>query len=137
MKQIFIPPSDYSTPEDDQQKTGNTLVEIGNPADRNKGGKVIISGYITDSDTKEPLAGTTIFSQKNMAGAVSNDFGFYTLELPRGINTLQFSFLGMKEKLVNLNLFGNGELNMEMKSTLIPIKEDNYFGPERRYASAI
>ena len=120
---IFIPPTDYSTPEDDQQITGNTLVEIGNPADRNKGGKVIISGYITDSETKEPLAGTTILSQKHMAGAVSNDFGFYTLELPRGINTLQFSFLGMKEKLINLNLFGNGELNMEMKSTLIPLKE--------------
>ena len=119
----FIPPSDYSTPENNRQKSGNTLVEIGNPADRNKGGKVIISGYITDSDTKEPLPGTTIFSQKNMAGAVSNDFGFYTLELPRGINTLQFSFLGMKEKLINVNLFGNGELNMEMKSTLIPIKE--------------
>jgi hypothetical protein len=120
---IFIPPTDYSAPEDDQQITGNTLVEIGNPADRNKGGKVIISGYITDSETKEPLAGTTILSQKHMAGAVSNDFGFYTLELPRGINTLQFSFLGMKEKLINLNLFGNGELNMEMKSTLIPLKE--------------
>ncbi len=119
----FIPPSDYSTPEDNQQKAGNTFVEIGNPAERYKEGKVIISGYITDSDTKEPLAGTTIFSQKYMAGSVSNDFGFYTLELPRGINTLQFSFLGMKEKLINLNLFGNGELNMEMKSTLIPIKE--------------
>ncbi len=119
----FIPPSDYSTPDDNQQKAGNTFLEIGNPAERYKQGKVIISGYITDSDTKEPLAGTTIFSQKYMAGSVSNDFGFYTLELPRGINTLQFSFLGMKEKLINLNLFGNGELNLEMKSTLIPIKE--------------
>ena len=119
----FIPPSDYSTPEDDRQKTGNTFVEIGNPAERYKEGKAIISGYITDSDTKEPVAGTTIFSQKYMTGSVSNDFGFYTIELPRGINTLQFSFLGMKEKLINLNIFGNGELNMEMKSTLIPIKE--------------
>ena len=60
----FIPPSDYSTPEDNQQKAGNTFVEIGNPAERYKEGKVIISGYITDSDTKEPLAGTTIFNQK-------------------------------------------------------------------------
>ena len=119
----FMPPSDYSVPEDDQQKTGNTFVEIGNPAERYKEGKVIISGYVTDSDTKEPVPGVTIYNQKLLAGAVSNDFGFYTLELPRGINTLQFSFLGMKEKLININLFGSGELNMEMKSTLIPIKE--------------
>ena len=48
---------------------------------------------------------------------------FIHLTLPRGINTLQFSFIGMKEKIINLNLFGNGELNLEMKSTLIPLKE--------------
>jgi len=119
----YIVPTDYSEAEGEQNNTGNTYVEIGNPAERNNAGKVFISGYIKNSDTKEPVAGVTIFNQKLAIGSISNEFGFYSLALPRGIHTLQFSFIGMKEKTVNLNIFGTGELNVEMKSTLIPLKE--------------
>jgi len=119
----FIPPSDYSVPEEKQQTEGNKFVDIGNPAERNKAGKATIYGYITDNDTKEPVAGVTVFNPRLSSGAISNEFGYYSLTIPRGIHTLQFSFIGMKEKTINVNLFGNGELNLEMKSVLIPLKE--------------
>ncbi|MBI5010769.1 MAG: TonB-dependent receptor [Bacteroidia bacterium] len=119
----FIPPSDYSSPGEKQQNEGNKFAEVGNPAERDKAGKATISGYITDSDTKEPVSGVTVFNPKLTSGTTSNEFGYYSITMPRGIHTLQFSFIGMKEKTINLNLFGNGELNMEMKSELIPLKE--------------
>ncbi len=119
----FIPPSDFSDQKEEKQQRGNTFVEIGNPADRNKPDKATLSGYITDGDTRERLAGVTILDQKLSVGTISNSFGFYTLKLSRGTHTLQFSFLGMKEKMVNLNIFSDGEMNVEMKSTLIPLKE--------------
>lgn len=122
-EKTYLPPSDYSATLEEQQKTGNTFMEIGNPAERYYAGKVLISGYIKNSDTKEPVAGVTVFNQKLAAGTISNEFGYYSLVLPRGIQTLQFSFIGMREKTVNLNLFGTGELNMEMKSILIPLRE--------------
>jgi len=122
-EKIYLPPSDYSETAEEKKKNGNTFIEIGNPAERNNAGKVIISGYIKNSDTEEPVAGATIFNQKLATGSISNEFGYYTLALPRGIHTLQFSFIGMKEKTVNLNLFGTAELNIEMKSILIPLKE--------------
>jgi hypothetical protein len=56
-------------------------------------------------------------------GTISNEYGYYTLTLPRGVHLLQFSFIGMKEKTVNLNLYGTGELNVDMNSVLIPLKE--------------
>ena len=123
IEKTYLPPTDYAETEAEQNKTGNTFVEIGNPVERNNAGKVFISGYIKNSDTKEPVAGVTIFNQKLAIGSISNEFGFYSLAIPRGIHTLQFSFIGMKEKIVNLNLFGTGELNVEMKSILIPLKE--------------
>ncbi len=123
IEKTYLPPTDYAETEEEQNKTGNAFVEIGNPAERNNAGKVFISGYIKNSDTKEPVAGVTIFNQKLAIGSISNEFGFYSLSIPRGIHTLQFSFIGMKEKTVNLNLFGTGELNVEMKSILIPLKE--------------
>ncbi|MDP3002733.1 MAG: TonB-dependent receptor [Bacteroidales bacterium] len=119
----FIPPTDYPDSGENQQMTGNAFVEVGNPAERYRPGKVIISGYITNRDTKEPVAGVTVFIQKLSTGTISNEYGFYTLTLPRGIHLLQFSFIGMREKKFNLNLNGTGEMNVEMNSMLIPLKE--------------
>lgn len=119
----FIPPTDYGDSGENQQTAGNTFVEIGNPAERYKSGNVVISGYITNRDTKEPVAGVTVFIQKLSSGTITNEFGFYALTLPRGIHLLHFSFIGMKEKLINVNLNGAGEMNVEMNSMLIPLKE--------------
>jgi len=119
----FVPPSDFSNSAESQQNSGITSVEIGNPAEKNNPGKVVISGYITNKDTREPVAGVTVFIQKLSVGAISNEYGFYTLTLPRGIHTLKFSFIGMRDKSLIISLYGGGELNVEMTSVLIPLKE--------------
>lgn len=122
-EQNFIAPSDYYDSGDNQKLAENVYIDLGNPADKYKQGNVTISGYITDRDTKEPIPGVTIFISKLSTGTFSNRFGYYTLNLPRGSHLLQFSFLGMKENLINVNLYGTGELNVEMNTVLIPIKE--------------
>lgn len=119
----FLPPTDYSTSAENQRLTGNILVEIGNPAEKNKPGNVTVSGYISNKDTKEPVSGVTVFIQKLSIGTISNEYGYYTITLPRGVHFLQFSFIGMREKTINLNLYGAGELNVDMSSVLIPLKE--------------
>ena len=119
----FLPPTDYTGSGENQQMTGNVTVEIGNPAEKNKPGNVVVSGYVTNRDTKEPVSGVTVFIQKLSTGTISNEYGYYTLTIPRGIHLLQFSFIGMREKMINLNLYGSGELNVEMNSVLIPLKE--------------
>lgn len=119
----FRPPSDISGNSENERTAGNITVEIGNPAEKNNPGNVTISGYINIKDTKERIAGVTVYIQKLSVGTVSNEFGFYTLAVPRGIHVLRFSFIGMKEKAVNVNLFGSGELNVDMNSVLIPLKE--------------
>jgi hypothetical protein len=122
-KDKFIPPTEYAESGEAQNKSGNTFIELGNPADRNNPGNVIVSGYITSRDTKEPIAGVTVFVQKLSIGTISNAYGFYSLTLPRGLHFLQFSFIGMKEKKINLNLNGSGEMNLDMNSLMIPLKE--------------
>jgi len=119
----FIPPSDFSSASDNQKIAGNAPMEVGNPAEKNNPGKVILSGYIVNKDTKEPVAGVTVFIKKLAIGTLSNEYGFYSLTLPRGIYSLQFSFIGMRERAVNLNLYGAGELNIDMSSVLVPLKE--------------
>ncbi|MGB8491715.1 MAG: TonB-dependent receptor [Bacteroidales bacterium] len=119
----YLAPGEFYDAEDKEKLAGNMFVDIGNPADKYKPGSVTISGYITDRDTKDPVAGVTVFIQKLSAGTVSNEYGFYSLTLTRGMHLLQFSFIGMKENQVNVNLYGSGELDVKMNSMLIPLKE--------------
>ena len=119
----YIPGIDYSEDSGAKFTLDNLAVDVGNPSDRNKPGDVTVSGYITNQDTKEPVAGVTVYIPKLSAGTISNTFGFYKISLPRGTYSARFTFIGMKEKTININLFGTGELNMEMKSVLVPLKE--------------
>lgn len=119
----FIAPTEYNDLQQENNKQESTFVTLGNPADRNKPGKVTVNGYVTSKDTKEPIAGVTVFIKELGSGAVSNSYGFYTVDLPRGFHQLQFTFIGLRSRNVSLNLNGPGELNVEMTSVMIPLKE--------------
>ncbi len=119
----YIPGNDYTGPGEEDKSAGNVVIDIGNPADRNKSGNVTISGYITNTDTREAVAGVTVHLPKLSVGTLSNEYGFYTLTIPRGSYSVRFSFIGMKERIVDINVYGPGELNVEMRSTLVPLQE--------------
>ena len=119
----YMPPSQYADENSSDDDSGNLYYDIGNAAEKDKAGDVTVSGYITDRDTHQPVSGVTVFVAKNSAGTISNEHGYYKITLPRGTHLLQYTFIGMKEKQVNINLFGSGELNIEMNNMLIPIKE--------------
>jgi hypothetical protein len=108
---------------ENQQKEIIISMELGNRADRNTPGKATISGYVRDLDTKEAIAGATIFVQDLNAGTNTNSDGFYRLLLPRGSHLIRFSYMGMKEKKINLNLFGSGNVNIDLSKTSIALNE--------------
>lgn len=118
----YIPGLEYEDAET-EATGGNIVVDIGNPAEKDKPGNVTVSGYITDQHTREPVAGATVHIPKILTGAISNAFGFYSMTIPRGSYSVKFTFIGMKERIVDVNVYGPGELNIEMRSVLIPLKE--------------
>ena len=119
----FIANAAYADSIEKQRKTEILNLEIGRRADVGLPGNAIVSGYVNDSETGEPLAGVTVYIQKLSTGAVTNSNGYYTVPLPRGNHEIRFSFIGMRETRVNLKLNGPGEMNIRMKSILISLKE--------------
>lgn len=103
--------------------TGNLVVTIGNQASAKLPGSVTLSGWITNRDTKENVAGVTVQVPALTTGTISNAFGFYSITIPRGNHSVKFTFIGMRERVIDLNLYDSGELNIDMTSVLIPLKE--------------
>ncbi len=119
----YLAPSDVVSAAGSMEASGNLLVEVGDPSLKQSGGTAVVSGFITNAATREPLTGATVYVQNLSVGAFSDEFGHYSLTLPRGMHLVKVSFLGMKERIVDLHLYGSGEMNIGMSGTLIPIKE--------------
>lgn len=73
-----------------------------------------VSGTVTDS-TGNPLAGVTIKVKGTKTSTISNGLGNFTISLPSGNATLEFSSIGYSNK--NINVSAGGSVNVALSST--------------------
>ena len=80
-----------------------------------------ISGYITDSDTRETLIGATIQIKKINKAAVSDRYGFFNITgIPTGDYILLVSYLGYEAKEIPVSIKNKGVILNEI--SLKPVK---------------
>lgn len=73
-----------------------------------------ISGHVTDKKNGEELIGANIFVKELKNGTVTNVYGFYSLSIPKGTYTLEYSYLGYKGKDTVVNLTSDLKLEIEL-----------------------
>lgn len=73
-----------------------------------------ISGYVTDGKSQETLLGASVYEAATMKGAVTNNFGYYTLKLPEGQVSLKASFVGFEPYEVRFNLKNDTVINIAL-----------------------
>jgi len=59
--------------------------------------KYTISGYVREKETGEELVGASVFIKELTQGAISNQYGFYSMTIEKGEYTLIISFLGFSD----------------------------------------
>lgn len=64
----------------------------------------ILSGYVADVETNEKLIGVNVLLPQLNLGTTTNEYGFYSIAIPRGDQQLLISYLGFKNLLENINL---------------------------------
>ena len=96
------------------QLRGNNVVLKGAPA-APRTRRYAISGHITDAETGETLIGAGILS--GQTGAVTNEFGFYSLPLPAGRHQLRVAYIGYEQVAVELDLQRDTVLNFALRSS--------------------
>lgn len=79
------------------------------------GKSITISGYITNSTSGELLINATVFDQHTKHTTVSNSFGFYSLTVPEGSVSLQFSYIGYEKFNTDLYLTKDTTLTIKLE----------------------
>ena len=74
-----------------------------------------LSGSITAADTQETLLGVTVYAQSTTSGTVSNNYGVYSLTLPKGNYRIIFQNLGFKTNIIEVTLDRDQVLNVSLE----------------------
>lgn len=73
-----------------------------------------LSGFISDSSNGETLIGVNITVDSLNIGTSTNNYGFYSLTLPKAQYNINFSYIGYKTKQLKLKLDSNITYNTEL-----------------------
>ncbi len=77
--------------------------------------KYTISGYIKEQGSGELLIGTSIAIPSIKTGTISNNYGFYSLTLPKGKYEFVVSYIGFEPKAFSIDLNQNIDWDIVLK----------------------
>ncbi len=100
----------------------NKLYRIGADAAGNGQPNAMISGYIRDSKSGEPIAGASVYMDKPRIGVSSDQYGYYTISLPKGRKILNIQSIGMKDTRRQILLTGDGKMNIDLQGQVLMLK---------------
>lgn len=84
-------------------------------------GNVNLFGYLKDSGNGEPLIGATVYVPALGIGTITNTYGFYSLSVPKGRYSIDFSYIGYGSVSDSLSLLADlrHDLELSVESTQI------------------
>ena len=102
---------------DKLQQLQYKMINIGTPG-LGKSGTATISGYLRNFETGDPVAGGNIYVSNIQKGSTSDANGFFRITLPTGNQVVNFTYIGMQPVTRNVNLYSDGELDVDLELKL-------------------
>src|SRR5215204_5430185 len=117
-----VPITDYETESSKVTRgTEGKLVVIGKKGLHSKG-NAIVTGYIRNSNTGEPLNSVSVFMD-SLHATISDVYGHYSLAMPVGSQRLNIQSIGMRDVRLQLTVYSDGNLDIDMNEQIQTLKE--------------
>ena len=85
--------------------------------------KFTLSGTIIDASSNETLIGVNVVFPELKTGVTTNEYGFYSITIPKGVYTVQISYLGYQTLQESITLNLNIKNNFKLYSNETVLKE--------------
>jgi len=85
--------------------------------------KFTVNGVVKDASNGETLIGATVYIKELKNGATTNEYGFYSLTLPQGSYSVDFSYVGFELISQSVALDKNTQLNIELNPEASQLEE--------------
>jgi hypothetical protein len=78
--------------------------------------RVTLSGSVVDSNNNETVIGVLVEISELKISTFTNEYGFFSLTVPKGFYNLQVSTIGYETKIIEISLQENSKLAIEIKA---------------------
>lgn len=85
--------------------------------------KYTLSGYLKDTKNGEELLYAGVFVKNSSDGTTTNEYGFYSISLPKGTYTISYTYMGYVSKEYKINLNKNISKSVELEQLSTDIEE--------------
>jgi len=86
-------------------------------------GPVHLAGYARDAKSGEPVVGASIYVENPRIGVASDQYGYYSITLPRGRHILNIQSIGMRDTRRLIMVYGDGKLNIDLRTQVLTLKK--------------
>jgi hypothetical protein len=114
------PDKDKKVPE---ATTENKLYEIGIKTNTIEAGTATLSGYVKEAKSGESVTGASIYVTNTKTGVATDQFGYFTIKLPKGRQVLSVRGIGMRDTRRQIILYSDGKIIIEMQEQVTSLKE--------------
>ncbi|WP_286761692.1 carboxypeptidase-like regulatory domain-containing protein [Salegentibacter sp. UBA1130] len=98
-------------------------IYIGKEEKSNPRNRFMLSGIVTHTETGLPISNLSVVTANGNQGSVTNEEGYYELELPAGasiIETISLGNLDLKKRIV---IYNDGQLNLSLEESFEQLGE--------------
>ncbi|WP_420600906.1 carboxypeptidase-like regulatory domain-containing protein [Flagellimonas sp.] len=109
--------------EKEQQNTELEIVRIGRQRRGVKKEKYKLTGFVKNSNTGEPIPNLAIVVEELSLGTVTNNEGYYEIELPTGINVIETQAIGIETSRKKVIMYNDGRLDFDLMDSAEQLDE--------------
>lgn len=113
----------FQTLNDFDQGESDKIVSIGVKTTKITPGKAVISGQVREAENGQPVIGATIILEEPFVGTATDQFGNYSISLPKGRQTLKIKAVGMRDLERKIILYSDGKMQIELLENVVSLNE--------------
>ncbi len=87
-----------------------------------------LSGRVRNAASGEYILGANVIVEDNLLGVSTNLYGFYSLSLPEGENTIKYSFIGFESLILKVNMMESSVKDVNLIPKTVEIKGADIIG---------
>jgi len=98
-------------------------IRIGKESSKSKLKSFTLTGIAKNTSNNSPLPNLAITVQNKNINAVTDNNGFYSIELPLGINIIETKSIGIQDTKKKVIIYNNGTLNFNLQESAELLRE--------------
>ncbi|NRT13811.1 hypothetical protein HNP99_000136 [Flavobacterium sp. 28A] len=120
-KPIFF--QQYDTIKKNESKTASIIALVGKESTYSNDDLYTLSGYLKNTKNGKPLVDISIKVKNSDIHTTTNADGYYTLQLPYGMNTIEIKSIIYKDYSRNIMVYSNGKLDFLLSEKINQLDE--------------